>query len=175
MLQKLSIKCSALIVALIIATFMTFLGTIPATIAENQTAAPPIRTLGDKWTYSLNYGQTSGMTGTTTNKITSTSVSVSGYDCTEFTLSGGGTTSGQGNWTINGTQYETKTDYSTPKSENTIDTKTSTFNETITTITNYNPPLNNIGFPLYVGKNWSSNNNSNADYKSHFEWRLNSR
>ena len=138
MLQKLAIKCSALIVALIISTFIICLGTIPATIAENQTATPPIRSLGDKWTYSLNYGQTSGMTGTTTNEITSTSVSVSGYDCTEFTLTGGGTTSGQGysgTWTINGTQYETKTDYSNAKSENTIDTKTSTFNETITSIT----------------------------------------
>ncbi len=142
--------------ALIISIFIISSETIPFTIAENQTATSPVRTLGDKWTYRVNYGQTSGMTGTTTNEITSTSVSVSSYDCTEFTLTGGGTTSGQGTWTTNGTQYETKTDYSTPKSEITLDTKTSTFNETITTITDYNLPMNNSDFPFYVGKNWTA-------------------
>ncbi len=74
-------------------------------------------------------------------------------------LTGGGTTSGPGytgNWTINSKQYETKTDYTTTRTETTLDSATTAFNETITTDTNYNPPLNSYAFPLYVGKNWTS-------------------
>jgi hypothetical protein len=129
---------------------------ISVTTAEDETATLPTRTLGDKWTVSVNYQFPSGMTGTMTNEVTSTSASVSSYDCTELTLTGGGTLSGQGSWTINGKLYETKTDYGTARSENTIESKTPTFNETITTMTDYNPPLNNNGFPLFVGKSWTA-------------------
>ena len=122
-------------------------------VAEDQTTSLPVRTLGDKWTFSISIG----LTGTMTQEITSTSVSVSGYDCTEFTVTGGGNTQGfTGSWTMKGEQYEAKTDFSETKSENTIQSITSAFNETITTQTDYNPPLNNYNFPLFVGKSWTS-------------------
>ena len=131
------------------------------TAADDQTALSPIRTLGDKWTMNVNNQMPSGMKGTLTNEVTSTSVLVSGYDCTELTMTGGGTNSGgvisgQGSWTMNGKQYETKTDYSTVKSSNTIESSTATFNETIMTAVEYNPPQNSWSFPLSVGKNWTT-------------------
>ena len=141
----------------IIVFILAFPGSI--SVVSAQTASLPTRTLGDRWTLSLNYQMTSGMTGTMTEEITSTSVLVSGYDCTEFTITGGGTNLGTwftGTWTMNGKQYETKTDYTTTRTENTLDSATTAFNETITTETNHNPPLNNYAFPLYVGKNWTS-------------------
>jgi hypothetical protein len=147
-------------IVLLIAVTLAGSGVIFVTTAaaDDQTALAPIRTLGDKWTLSVNYQQPSGMTGTMTNEITSTSVSIGGYDCTEFTVTGGGPYSGQGNtgsWTINGTLYETKIDYSQAKSKSTLDTKTTLFNETVITVTENNPPLNNIAFPIFVGKNWT--------------------
>lgn len=131
------------------------------TTADDQTALPPTHTLGDKWTMSVNNQMTSGMKGTLTNEVTNTSVFVSGYDCTEFTVTGGGTNSGglisgQGNWTMNGKQYETKIDYSKIKSSNILESSTTTFNETIITATDYNPPQNSWSFPLSVGKKWTT-------------------
>jgi hypothetical protein len=145
--------------SLIISIILVSSGSVFVSKAEGQSASLPTRTLGDKWTLSVNYQSPTGMTGTITKEITSTSTSVSSYDCTEFTLTGGGTTSGQGltgSWTINGKQYETKTDYTTPKSESTLSAITNTFNETIITSTEYNPSLDNYDFPLSVGKSWAS-------------------
>jgi hypothetical protein len=146
-------------VLLLIAVTLVGSGVIfVTTAADDQTALAPIRTSGDKWTLSVNYQLPFGMIGTMTNEITSTSVSVGGYDCTEFIGTGGGPYSGQGNtgsWTINGTLYETKIDYSQVKSESTLDTKTTSFNETVVTVTENNPPLNNVAFPIFVGKNWT--------------------
>jgi hypothetical protein len=126
------------------------------TASDDQTALSPTRTLGDKWTMSVNNQMPSGMKGTLTNEVTNTSVLVSGYDCTEFTMTGGGTTSGGGSWTMNGKQYEAKIDFSTVKSSNTMESSSATFNETIITATDYNPPRNSWSFPLFVGKNWTT-------------------
>ncbi len=147
----------AILIVFLIAVFLLFSGLIFVTsAADDQTASSPLRTLGDKWTLSTRFS--SGMTGTTTEEITSTSISVLGYDCTEFTLTGGGAYSGlgTGSWTMNGTHYETKTDYSQPKSVSTIDTKTTSFYETITTEVENDPPLTNIAFPIFVGKTWTN-------------------
>ena len=80
------------------------------------------------------------------------------------TVSGGGTVSNQGltgTWTINGKQYEVKTDQSTAKSENTLEATISSSSgsakSTETTETNYNPPLEgNKGFPISAGSSWTS-------------------
>ncbi|HLN89540.1 MAG TPA: hypothetical protein VK253_05695, partial [Candidatus Binatia bacterium] len=121
-MPKLNFRC-LIFSAAIIAFVLLNPGSISSVLG--QTASLPSRTLGDRWTVSVNYQQPSGMTGAMTEEITSTSFSVSGFDCMEFTLTGGGTTSGPGytgTWTISSKQYETKTDYTTPKTENTIDT-----------------------------------------------------
>ena len=151
-MSKTAILVAILIVVALASSELIF----DKTAAEDQTALPPIRTLGDKWTLSTNFS--SGMTGTTTEEITNISVSVSSYDCTELTITGGGTYSGigTGSWTMSGTQYETKTDYSSPKSVSALDTKTTAFNETIITAVENNPPVINIAFPIFVGKNWIS-------------------
>jgi hypothetical protein len=166
-LPKTILRRLSVLVVLIAAILVSSISPYISSVA-GQTALLSSRTLGDKWTLSVNYQQPYGLKGIMTEEITNTSFSVSGYDCTEFTMTGGGTTSGSGytgNWTISGKQYETKTDYTTPKTENTINTTTTTFNETITTETICNPPLNDIAFPLYVGKTWSSTTTQAITFK----------
>jgi hypothetical protein len=153
-------KIAILVVSLIVILAGSGL-ILNTTAADYQTAVSPTRTLGDRWTMSVNDQMPSGMKGTLTNEVTSTSVLVSGYDCTEFTMTGGGTNSGgvisgQGSWTMNGKQYETKTNYSKVKSSNTMESSTATFNETIMTATDFNPPQDSWSFPLFVGKNWTT-------------------
>ena len=56
-MQKLDRLCFTF--ALIAMVLLT-LGTVSISSAANQTASLPSRTLGDKWTYSVNYDQPSG-------------------------------------------------------------------------------------------------------------------
>jgi hypothetical protein len=155
------------------------LGTVSISSAADQTASLPPRAVGDKWTYSVDYAQPIGMVGTLTMEITSTSSTVSSYECSEYTATGEGTISADGatgTWTINGKQYEVKTDQSTAKTETTLEatvtSSTGTQKSTETTETDYNPPLEfNKGFPISAGSSWTSittqtvttNDNLNGD------------
>ena len=160
--MAMSVSLSKLFVCVL---FLGLLLIVPMVAAEEAVSLPE-RSLGDEWSFVVDYKDDVGLICNMTTTITSTSITnpSGGYSCYEFTSTAEGIVYGEG---VSGTWSMTLKEYYSKSASQLVEaslTRVVTIfrsNGSSTTTTNinsvYQPPSGfNDGFPLTVGKTWTT-------------------